>query len=244
MLRISLQPCGSRRWTFGPFIQDLVHHLIFNIDSENELLEKVRCIRAFARPASARQRINFRAAIVRAEIIITTRQIFNIELGVHRMRRPSQEDHPLLVPVSTINLRKHSLFARFYDLPAIELELLVFDNFLNVLIGRGARLNAINFFTKFVGVSREICKVLHAVFGDIIWYSQSKLCAFKVLDQYFSSLGAIEVIAELLLRWHPVAKEHIGVASFKGLITNGHRHRFHVGLIAQTVEQYAGDGIC
>ncbi|MNE76017.1 hypothetical protein D3C80_1722280 [compost metagenome] len=65
---------------------------------------------------------------------------------------PSKEDHPLLVFISTIDLRKHGLLTRFHNIPAIQLEFLICDDFLDILVCWSAWLNTVNLLAKFVSM--------------------------------------------------------------------------------------------
>ncbi|MNY06442.1 hypothetical protein D3C86_1392000 [compost metagenome] len=195
------------------------------------------------RPAGAGQRIDFSAAEIRAEIGVTAGEIGDLDFLIHRMRRPGEEDHRLLVPARPFHLRQHGLFAGFDELPALQAEIIGVDDLLNILVGRRARLDAVNLAFELIGMFGEIGKVFHALFRHIGRHRQRELGALKVLRHHLGRFRRVQIVDEGLLGRHPVAKKDIDFAIFHGLITDRHRQRLDVGFITQRIEHDGSDAV-
>ena len=159
------------------------------------------------------------------------------------MRRPGQKHDPRLVLVLAVHLREHGLLARFHQLPAVELEFLILDDLLDVLVGRRTRLDAVDFLAKFVCMGGEVGKVLHAFACHIIRHGQRELCPFEVFHDDFCGFRLVEIVTELLLCGHPVAEENVKITGLERLIADRHGHGLYIGLIAETFQQHACDGV-
>ena len=78
-------------------------------------------------PAGALVGVDDRAAEIRAEAVVAAGQILDLEIDVHRMRRPAEEDDILLVAGRALHFGQHPLLARFDELEVLQAELVALD---------------------------------------------------------------------------------------------------------------------
>src|SRR5579872_3536977 len=120
--RVLLQPLLRRRRRIHAVEEDRAHHLVFHLQLEDEVLEELADIRAVAGIAGARVGEDRGAAVVGAEDIIATGEIFHVEFRVHRMGFPAEEDDVLLGIHRALHLRQHALLARLDEVETLHPE--------------------------------------------------------------------------------------------------------------------------
>ncbi len=84
------------------------------------------------------------AAEVGPEDIVAALEIFDLELGVHRVRLPAEEDDRLLAPRRALDLGQHALLARLDDLEFLQAELVRLDHVDDQAVAVVARLDAVD----------------------------------------------------------------------------------------------------
>ena len=77
-------------------VLDAFHDGVFHLGAEDELAEQLAGIGALLGVAAPGQRVDRGAAVVGAEILVAAAQVRDVELLVHRVRLPGQEDDPVL----------------------------------------------------------------------------------------------------------------------------------------------------
>ena len=183
------------------------------------------------------------AAEIRAELGIAAGKIGDLQVHVHRMRCPGQKDRRRARFVIAVDLRQHGLLARFHQLPIAQAELVIGDHLGDGLVRRRARLDAIDLALEGILVGVEIGEILDAQILGRIGHRQGKLRAGQVRGQLLGLARGVDVVAELLLRRHPVAQEHIGFALFQRLVADRHRKGLDVGGIAEPGQNGLGDAV-
>ena len=94
------------------------------------------------------------------EHLVAARQIGHVDIGVHRMRFPSEEDDRVAGLLGAGDLRQHPLLRAFDDLECAEAELVRCNHARDRLVGWGAGLDTVDLAVEFSLVGIEISKIL------------------------------------------------------------------------------------
>src|SRR6202044_1131883 len=121
--RVGLQPFLGCLWTLVAVGENLVHHQVLDVDGIDEILDELGRVRALVGPASALIGVDNRSGEIRAEAIVAASQVLDLEIDVHRMGRPAEEDDIFLVTGRPLHLGQHPLLARLDQLEVLQAEL-------------------------------------------------------------------------------------------------------------------------
>src|SRR5579863_5572673 len=95
--RVGLQPLLGCLWSLFAVGENLVHHQVLDIYGVDEILDQSRRVRALVGPAGALIGVNNGAAEIRPEAVIAAGQVLDLEIDVHRVGRPAEEDDVFLM---------------------------------------------------------------------------------------------------------------------------------------------------
>src|SRR5579863_3701737 len=240
--RIGLQPFLGRLWPLVAVGEDLVHHQVLDVDSVDEVLDEPGRVRALGGEAGALIGVDDRAAEIRAEAVVAAGQVLDLKVDVHRMGRPTEEDHVLLVAGRPLYFGEHPLFARFDQLEVLEPELVPLDEVEDQAVAVVAGLDAEDLAVKRVLELLDVAEILEALVIGVLWDGQRVFRSDRQIGADHDHGLVLDIgLAVVLHRRLPVAEEHVDVLVLHRRV--GHRNREDRGLgrIAETFEDFAGD---
>ena len=117
------------------------------------------------------------------------------------------------------------------------------DHPVDVGVGRSAGIDAVDLALELVGEAAEIGEAADAAFRHVVRHGQRELGVLQVGPDQVGFLVLQQRLRQMALRRHPVAEEDVDLAGLQALEGDRHRHRFDLLLIAQRLQQQAGDGV-
>ncbi|ENN87978.1 hypothetical protein RHSP_50177 [Rhizobium freirei PRF 81] len=238
--RIGLQPFLCGHFRILAIVQDLAHDFVFHRQREDEIFDEGADIRALLQVAGPDVGVDGRAAEIRSEDVVAAGQIGHLVGGVHRVRRPAEEDDRLAFLVGAGDLREHALLGGLDHFEALQAESVLVDHVDDQAVAVIARLDAIDLAVEIALMGGDILEVLDAERGTLFIGGERILGAFEIGADGFDRFVFRERLDVLGHGGHPVAEEDVDVLVLKRLI--GHRHSKHldVGVVAERLQEDGG----
>ena len=238
-LRVRAQPHRRRLLGRELAVEDAVHQVVLHRAGEREVAQEAADIGAFLQIALAYDRMDDRAAEVRAEGVVAAREIAHVVALVHRVRLPTEEHDGFAGVVGALDLRQHALFARLDQREATEPEAVRFDELDHHPVAVVAGLDAVHLaFERFCEL-RDVGEVAQPLVVEVGRHGEGVLRLGHVgahdLDRTVVEVG----LAIGLLRGHPVPEEDVDVAVAQGGEGDGQREDRDLGLVAELPQHMA-----
>ncbi len=227
-LRIGLQPGVGGLLGGQPVEQDRAHHHVLGRQVEGQILEELVEVRALLAVAGAQVGEDLGPAVVRAEGVVAARQVAHLELGVHRVGLPAEEQDRFLALDGPLDLGEHALLARFDEIEAAQPVLVVLDDPEDRPVAVVARLDPVDLALELALEFLDVVEALETLVVQVLGHREGVFGTREVRPEHLDLLLVEVGLPVGLHRRHPVAEEHVDVLGTERRI--GHRDREDLAL--------------